>query len=137
MHHNHSDIDMPSEEDVTRISEDTLAGLLARVFARHGTSDHVAKVLAHNMAQAERDGSDSHGVFRIPGYLSTLASGWVDGHAVPIITDAAPAFISVDARNGFAQPAHEIARARVVDKARSQGIALLAIHDSHHFAALW
>src|SRR5690606_28205561 len=93
--------------------------------------------LAANVALAQRDGSDSHGIFRIPGYLSTLASGWVDGRAVPVVSDAAPGFVSVDARNGFAQPAHEAARELLLGKVRSQGIALLAIHNSHHFAALW
>jgi len=114
-----------------------LVSLLARVFERHGTSVEVARILARNVAHAQRDGSDSHGIFRMPGYISTLASGWVDGHAVPVVTDAAPGFVSVDACNGYAQPAHEAARAMVSEKARSQGIALLAIHDSHHFAALW
>lgn len=124
-------------EGHVRIPVDELAALLRRIFERHGTSADVARVLANNVAHAQRDGSDSHGIFRIPGYLSTLASGWVDGHAVPVVTDAAPGFVSVDARNGYAQPAHEAARDLVIQKAHSQGIALLAIHDSHHFAALW
>ncbi len=43
-------------------------------------------------------------VFRIPGYLSTLASGRVGtGHAIPRVRDMAPGFSSVDACNGFAQ----------------------------------
>lgn len=120
-----------------RIPLDELIALLVRIFERHGTSAHVARVLGRNVANAQRDGADSHGIFRIPGYVSTLASGWVDGHAQPQVTDSAPAFISVDARNGYAQPAHEAAQALLIEKARSQGIALLAMHDSHHFAALW
>ena len=125
------------QERTLRLPLADLQGLLARIFLRHGTSVEVAGVLAHNVAQAQCDGADSHGVFRMPGYVSTLASGWVDGHAVPVVTDAAPAFVSVDARNGFAQPAHVAARELLLQKARSQGVAVLAIHDSHHFAALW
>lgn len=120
-----------------RITVEALTALLSRIFLRHGTSAEVADTLAANVALAQRDGSDSHGIFRIPGYLSTLASGWVDGRAVPVVSDAAPGFVSVDARNGFAQPAHEAARELLLGKVRLQGIALLAIHDSHHFAALW
>ncbi len=114
-----------------------LEALLARIFIRHGTSDDVAKVLAANCASAQRDGSDSHGVFRIPGYLSTLASGWVDGKAVPRVEDVAPGYVAVDAGNGFAQPALEAARPLLLEKVRNNGIALLAIRNSHHFAALW
>ena len=114
-----------------------LVALLQEVFVRHGTSLEVAAILAHNCASAERDGAHSHGIFRIPGYISTLASGWVNGKAVPQVTDVASGFVRVDAANGFAQPALEAARALLVEKARSAGIALLAIHNSHHFAALW
>nr|WP_314532100.1 Ldh family oxidoreductase [uncultured Pseudomonas sp.] len=114
-----------------------LVALLQQVFERHGTSPEVAAILASNCASAERDGAHSHGIFRIPGYISTLASGWVNGRAVPLVTDVASGFVRVDAGNGFAQPALEAARALLVEKARSAGIALLAIHNSHHFAALW
>ncbi len=114
-----------------------LAGLLQRVFLAHGTSLDVATVLAKNCASAQRDGSHSHGIFRIPGYLSSLASGWVDGKAVPVVEDVAAAFVRVDAVNGFAQPALAAAQSLLVEKARSAGIAVLAIRNSHHFAALW
>jgi delta1-piperideine-2-carboxylate reductase len=76
-------------------------------------------------------------VFRIPGYLSSLASGWVDGRAVPEVQDVASGFVRVDARGGFAQPALAAARDVLVRKARDAGIAVLAIRNSHHFAALW
>ncbi|MCH4874851.1 Ldh family oxidoreductase [Pseudomonas sp. TMW22091] len=114
-----------------------LTALLQKIFERHGTSAAVAQVLADNCARAQRDGSYSHGVFRIPGYLSSLASHWVDGQAVPVVEDVASGFVRVDAANGFAQPALAAARGLLVEKARSAGIAVLAIRNSHHFAALW
>ncbi|MBZ2207492.1 Ldh family oxidoreductase [Massilia soli] len=129
---------MPSpNHDLSHISFDDLRGLLASILARHGASPQVAAILADNCASVQRDGAESHGTFRIPGYLATMASGWVDAAAVPLVTDAAPGFVSVDARNGFAQPALAAGRALAVDKARANGIALLAIHNSHHFSALW
>lgn len=124
-------------ESGVRIPFGQLRDTLALIFERHGTSRAVAAILADNCASAERDGASSHGVFRIPGYLSTLASGWVDGRAQPQVQDVAPGCIAVDARNGFAQPALAAARDLLVAKARANGIALLAIRDSHHFAALW
>jgi len=114
-----------------------LAQVLRQIFVRHGTSEEVAQVLSQNCASAERDGSHSHGVFRIPGYLSSLASGWVDGKAVPVVEDVGAAFVRVDAANGFAQPALAAAMPLLIDKVRNAGIAILAIRSSHHFAALW
>ena len=119
------------------LSLDQLTALLEQIFLRHGTSGDVARVLAQNCAGAERDGAHSHGVFRIPGYVSTLHSGWVNGQAVPVVEDVASGFVRVDAGNGFAQPALAAARPLLVEKARSAGIAVLAIRNSHHFAALW
>ncbi|WP_412459994.1 Ldh family oxidoreductase [Pseudomonas sp. SC11] len=126
-----------SIEPLIRVPLAELQALLQQVFQRHGCSEAVAGVLAANCASAQRDGAHSHGVFRMPGYVSTLASGWVDGRAVPEVNDVAAAFVQVDAKGGFAQPALAAARQLLVQKARSAGIAVLAIHNSHHFAALW
>jgi delta1-piperideine-2-carboxylate reductase len=114
-----------------------LTELLRQIFLRHGTTEEVAGVLAQNCASAERDGSHSHGIFRIKGYLSSLAAGWVDGQAVPQVEDVGAGFVRVDAGGGFAQPAMQAAKELLIDKARTAGIAILAIRNSHHFAALW
>ncbi|MCP8636000.1 Ldh family oxidoreductase [Pseudomonas mosselii] len=127
----------PSTGPVVRVPFTELQALLQSIFERHGCSAAVAAVLAHNCASAQRDGAHSHGVFRIPGYVSTLASGWVDGRAEPLVTDLASGYVRVDAKGGFAQPALAAARPLLVEKARAAGIAVLAIHNSHHFAALW
>lgn len=121
----------------TRIPFAELEALLVKIFRHHGTSPAVARTLAHNCASAQRDGALSHGVFRIPGYLSTLRSGWVNGQAVPKVEEVAPGFVVADAGNGFAQPALEAAHNLMLKKARANGIAMLAIRNSHHFAALW
>ena len=117
------------------LSIEELTDLVKRVLAAHGMSHGNAQFVAAVIAAAERDGSSSHGIFRIPGYVSTLKSGWVDGYAVPIVTDAAPGLVVADARNGFAQVALAAGRELLAAKARQQGIAALAIHNSHHFAA--
>ncbi|MGC5698648.1 Ldh family oxidoreductase [Pseudomonas sp. NFXW11] len=127
----------PVVETPSYLSFAALTQLLESIFQRHGCSADVARCLAANCAAAERDGAHSHGVFRIPGYVSTLASGWVDGQALPLVEDVAAAFVRVDAANGFAQPALAAARELLVSKARNAGIAVLAIRNSHHFAALW
>ena len=120
-----------------RIPFDELVALLEAIFRRGGCSDGVAAILAYNMAAAERDGSKSHGIFRVPGYLGSLKSGWVDGRAEPVVEDVAPGFLRVDGANGFALPAIATARDQLVAKTRSNGIAVLAVRNSHHFSALW
>lgn len=133
----------PAEPDTketrvtVRLPFDDLVDLLVAIFQRGGCSAPVAAILGRNMAEAERDGATSHGIFRVAGYLGSLASGWVDGQVEPVVEDVAPGFLRVDGRNGFALPALAAARDRLVAKARDNGIALLAIRNSHHFSALW
>ena len=122
---------------VENISFGDLTDLLAAAFRRHGVSTKNADIIASNCAACERDGSLSHGIFRMAGYVSTLNSGWVDGEAVPVVEDCAPAFVRVDAKGGFAQPALAAARPLLIEKVRQNGVAVLAIRRSHHFSALW
>jgi delta1-piperideine-2-carboxylate reductase len=120
-----------------RVSYGELTELLATIFRKHGCSAYVAAILADNMALAQGDGAHSHGVFRVAGNLGSLDTGWVDGTAVPIVEDVAPGVVRVDGNNGFAQPALLAARDLFVAKARTNGIALVAVRNSHHFGALW
>jgi len=120
-----------------RIGFDELAGLIARAFERHGCSPEVAGTIARNMAIAEQDGAKSHGVFRIPAYLSSLDAGWVDGRVEPVVEDVASGMLRGDGQNGFALPVLEQARPTLMAKARVNGIALLTVRNAHHFSAVW
>src|ERR1700746_2080458 len=64
------------------VSVGELTDLVVRVFLRHGVSGENAGPVAETVVAAERDGAVSHGLLRLPGYVSTLKSGWVDGRAV-------------------------------------------------------
>lgn len=110
---------------------------LASILVAHGLAPSSAGVIAGRMAAAERDGAVSHGLLRLPGYLTALDGGWVDGAAVPLVEDRAPGVLAVDARNGFAQVALETGCAALVRKARDTGVAVMAIRNTHHLAALW
>lgn len=119
-----------------RITFLALTQRLQQIFERAGCSTSVAAQLAHNCASAERDGARSHGVFRMPEYVSSLQGGWVDGHATPVVEDIAPSFARVDAMNGYAVPALAAVRALAIDKARRNGVSVTAIRNSHHLGML-
>lgn len=124
-------------DETTTLGYGQLCALLERIFLRAGASPDVATILASNCAACERDGSISHGIFRVPGYVSSIASGWVDPKAEPALEDVGAAFLRVDAMNGFAQPALAAARDLAIEKTRRAGASVLAIRNSHHFSALW
>jgi len=132
-----SEMTPPPLEPLVHVPLQDLVGLLERILVRYGASPAVAARIARNCAAAEADGTRSHGVFRIPGYVSSLKCGWVDGCAEPVMDDSAAGVIVVDARNGFAQPALALAASHLAERARTNGIAMACIRDSHHFGALW
>jgi delta1-piperideine-2-carboxylate reductase len=114
-----------------------LKALLRTIFVNNGTAAETADILAENCAGCERDGTLSHGIFRMSGYVDSLKSRWVDGLAVPDVTLLGPSFIRIDARNGFAQRALAAAAPFVRNALGETGIAVAAIRNSHHFSALW
>lgn len=125
------------DPNASHIPFDLLVLRLQSLLAKAGASETAAAILARNCAGCERDGTFSHGVFRIPGYLSTLRSGWVDGHARPQISRVGASYLRIDAMNGFAQPALEAVRKDIRAMIGESGAAIVALRNSHHFSALW
>ncbi len=63
--------------ETEEICLDEIYQLAFNVFSNYGCDTDNATALARTVTNAERDGSLSHGLFRIPGYLASLKSGKV------------------------------------------------------------
>ena len=111
--------------------------LATEIFRAHGGSPEQTRAVADTVTAAERDECESHGLFRVPGYVASIRSGKVDAAAEPAVTRLAPAVVRVDGAHGFAPLALEAGREPLIEAAREQGVAALAITDVYHFAALW
>ncbi|MGK0399095.1 MAG: delta1-piperideine-2-carboxylate reductase [Gammaproteobacteria bacterium] len=104
---------------------------------KHGANEENSEAIANTVTTAERDGSISHGLFRIPGYITGLKSKKVDGTAKPEIEQVTPIIFRCDAKNGYAPIAHRYSLPPLIDAAKKFGLAAVAIQHSYHFAALW
>src|SRR5918996_1281651 len=122
---------------LTRLSLDQAHTLASQVLRAHSVSAPQARAIADTVTAAERDDCKSHGLFRLPGYVSSVRSGKVTPDAVPQVYELAPAIVQVDGQNGFAPLALQIGCEPLADKARRHGIAALAVTRIYHFAALW
>ena len=121
----------------TDLSLDEIFNLAKSALINNGANEENAEAVASTVTNAERDGSVSHGLFRIPGYIKALQSNKVDGSAVPEITEITPVILRCDAQNGFAPLAHKYGIEKLINAANAFGIAGLSIQRCHHFAALW
>ena len=102
----------------------------------HGASAEQAGPLAQAIAAAEADGIRSHGLMYLPVYCEHLRCGKVIGHAVPSVSQPKPAAIIVDAGSGFAHPAITKGLPLLIQTAREQGLAGLAINNSYNCGIL-
>ena len=91
-----------------KLGLDEIYDLAKKVMLTNGCDDSNASALADIIARAERDGSHSHGLFRVPGYVKALRSGKVDGHAKPTVKHITPAVIQVDGHGCFAPLAQAV-----------------------------
>ena len=119
------------------MSVDAVRALADAALQANGCDSENAGAVAKVVADAERDGCPSHGLFRIPGYVASLKSGKVNGRARPTIETLAPGAVRVKGHGGFAPLALQHGRAPLVERAREQGIAAEVLTDIYHFAALW
>lgn len=120
-----------------RLSLDEVRDLAGRVLRKHGFDEAHTTALADTLVAGQRDECASHGIYRLLGLIATLRAGKVVPNAVPRVLDQAPAIVKVDAGGAFSPLAFRTGLPLLADKARSCGIAAMAINHCVHFSALW
>lgn len=116
---------------------DEVKPLAMKALEKAGCDEANASAVAECVFQAERHGAHSHGLFRMPGYLASLKSGKVNGKAKPKLVTPKPALLQVDGDGGYAPIAHKKLAAPLAKLARENGVAMCALTNTFHFAALW
>ena len=121
----------------TPLNLEQIFALAYQALCEHGCDHDNADALADTIMRAERDGSHSHGLFRLPAYIKALKSGKANPTAKPKITQTTAALIKCHGDHGFAPIAQRAALPHLITAAKNQSIAMLAITHTHHMAALW
>ena len=117
----------------SRLSLQDASQLATDILVKANTSVVNARSVTDALVAAERDGQYGHGLSRLPSYAAQSASGKVAGHAVPKVTLSEKGCIRIDAGNGFAFPALDMARQQLTSGATECGICAASIYRSHHF----
>jgi len=121
----------------TALSLDEIYSLAKQTLLHNGCDEMNAEAVSKTVTHAERDGSVSHGLFRIPGYTAALRSKKVKGDARPTNHFRTQNAIRVDGDYGFAPTAIQVGIPALVEITNKHGVGVLAITNTHHFAALW
>ena len=116
---------------------DDARSLAARCLVANGCDEHNAAPVVESMVAAEGDDCQSHGLFRLPGYVRGLRAGAINGRARPEVLASAPGVLRVKGDNAMAPVAHAACFGRLAQEAGTRGICHAGLQRVHHFSALW
>ncbi len=119
------------------LSLDEIFELAKKILLANGCNKETATILSNLIKNAERDGSLSHGLFRLPAYVAGLKSGKINGKGKPEVKKISPSVIKVDGNNCLAPVVLNKGLPELAKAAKINGVAILAINNSHHMAAMW
>jgi (2R)-3-sulfolactate dehydrogenase (NADP+) len=121
---------------MTQLTLQQATELAARALRQAGAGEAMALSTAKALVLADAQGIASHGLSRVPQYATHLRNGRADGKAQAVVAKRHGATLLVDARQGLAFPACDLAISEAIAVARELGICFAAVTNSHHAGVL-
>lgn len=113
-----------------------LERLVAAIFRAEGCSEAESASIARHLVGANLAGHDSHGVIRVPRYVTLMREGRVKpGRKIAIVMEN-DAMAVVSGQYGFGQSIGEQAVELGLAKARKSGVSIVALRHSAHLGRI-
>lgn len=106
--------------------------LVEGALRRAGATETMARSTARFLVLAEAQGLNSHGLGRVNQYLTHLGNGRANAAAQAAVLRRKGGALVVDADEGLAFPACELAVSEAIAAAREHGVAFAGVMRSHH-----
>ncbi len=116
----------------SRVDVGVLREFIAAAFRRLGMPESDAQTVAALMADADLQGSDGHGVIRLPHYARRIRAGGLNLHPLIRTVQERPAMALLDGDNGMGHLVMTRAAELAIDKARAVGVAWVGARMSNH-----
>ena len=117
---------------VTRIGFAALRDFIGASLRRLGLPDPDALTVASLMAEPDLQGSDGHGVIRLPQYARRIRAGGIKLRPDIRVLEERPGMALIDGDNGMGHLVMARAAELAVDKARTAGVAWVGARMSNH-----
>jgi LDH2 family malate/lactate/ureidoglycolate dehydrogenase len=111
---------------------DDLRRFVSATLRRVGLPPADADVVADLMAEADLQGSDGHGVIRLPQYVQRIEAGGINTQPDIRVVEERAAMAVVDGDNGMGHLVVSRAVRLAIDKARTAGVAWVGTRRSNH-----
>ena len=118
--------------DAILIPEDALHRIAVEMVVAAGADPTDARTVADHLVAANLAGHDSHGVGMLPLYLRAARAGLLAPRAHAALDPGEGAILGVDGRRGFGQVVARQAMAAGIERARSGGVAVVALRNAFH-----
>jgi LDH2 family malate/lactate/ureidoglycolate dehydrogenase len=115
-----------------RVTASKLEAFIARAFQAVGISAAESKSIAELMVRADVQGSEGHGVFRLPQYIRRIKGGAVNIRPNIRVVREAAGMALVDGDNGMGHLVMRFATEKAIEKAQSAGVAWVGVKWSNH-----
>jgi L-2-hydroxycarboxylate dehydrogenase (NAD+) len=115
-----------------RVSVSQLERFIAQAFEAVAIAPAEARMIAELMVRADVQGSEGHGVFRLPQYIRRIKGGAVNVKPNIRLVREAAGMALVDGDNGMGHLVMHYATQTAIDKARTAGIAWVGVKWSNH-----
>ncbi len=106
--------------------------LVQEALIKSGASAAMAVSVAKALVLAEAQGIASHGLSRVPQYATHLKNGRANGKAVASVSQRKGAALVIDAQQGLAFPACDLAIKEAITTAKEFGVCFVGVKNSHH-----
>lgn len=119
-----------------RIAAESLKQTVRQVFAAAGCRPPEEERIAHYLVEANLVGHDSHGVIRVATYVTWLREGKVLANQQPTVVSETETLAVLDGNFGFGQTVGEAAVRLGIQKAKQQGVAVVALRNCGHLGRI-
>lgn len=128
---------MPQVSTISRhVDHQVLAGFISRLLHAAAFPAEDAELAAQIIVEANLRGIDSHGVARVPHYLSRIQHGSINPRPEMVMRELGPAVGCMDGDHGLGHLVMHRAAEEAVAMARGTGAAWVAVRNSSHCGAL-
>ena len=123
---------MTSNPPSAQVAFDQLRQFIAAALVRLGLPQADAAVVGDLMAQADLQGSDGHGVIRLPPYARRIRAGGINLQPKIRVVQERAGMALLDGDNGMGHLVMQRAAEMAIEKARNCGIAWVGSQFSNH-----
>lgn len=123
---------MPKDNKAVSITAEALIDFIARSLHAAGLPEADAARVAALMAEADLQGSDGHGVIRLPQYVKRIRAGGINVRPDIRVVTEKPAMAVIDGDNAMGHLVMSRAAELAMEKAATAGVAWVGARCSNH-----